>query len=115
MKKLVADATALSYYDQDKSLVIQCDASKTELGTVLMQGRKPITFASRALTPTECRYAQLEKEMLAITFSLTTFHQYTFGRHMHIISDHKPLQAIVKKPLDQAPRRLQGMLLKAQK
>ena len=115
VKTLVAEATVLSYYDQEKSLVIQCDASKAGLGTVLMQDGKPIAYASRALTPTECRYAQLEKEMLAITFSLTKFHQYTFGRHTHIISDHKPLQAIVKKPLDQAPRRLQGMLLKAQK
>ena len=115
VKKLVADATVLSYYDQDKSLVIQCDASKTGLGTVLMQEGKPIAYASRALTPTECQYAQLEKEMLAITFSLTKFHQYTFGRHTHIISDHKPIQAIVKKPFEQAPRRLQGMLLKAQK
>ena len=52
--------------------------------------------------------------MLAITFSLTKFHQYTFGPHTHITSDHKPLQAIVKT-LDQAPRRFQGMLLKAQK
>ena len=110
VKTLVAEATVLSYYDQDKSLVIQCDASKTGLGTVLMQDGKPIAYAT-----TECRYAQLEKEMLAITFSLTKFHQYAFGRHTHIISDHKPLQAIVKKPLDQAPRRLQGMLLKAQK
>ena len=97
VKTLVAEATVLSYYDQEKSLVIQCDASKTGLGTVLMQEGKPIAYASRALTPTECRYAQLEKEMLAITFSLTKFHQYTFGRHTHIISDHKPLQAIVIK------------------
>ena len=54
--------------------------------------------------------------MLLITFSQTKFHQYIIGRHTPIISDHKPLQAIVKKALDQATRRLlQGMLLKAQK
>ena len=81
--------------------MIQCDANKTGLGTVLVHEDKPIAYACRALTPTECRYAQLEKDMLAITFSLTKFHQYTFGRHRHIISDHKQLRAIVKKPLDQ--------------
>ena len=64
--------------------MIQCDASKTGLDTVLMQEGKPIAYASRALTPIECRYAQLEKEMLAMTFSLTKCHQYTFGRHTHI-------------------------------
>ena len=61
MKKLVADATVLSYYDQEKPLVIQCDASKTGFGAVLMQDGKPISYASRALTPTESRYAQIEK------------------------------------------------------
>ena len=54
VKTLVAEATVLSYYDQEKSLVIQCDASKTGLGTVLMQEDKPIAYACRALTPTEC-------------------------------------------------------------
>ena len=65
--KLVADSTVgATYYDQEKSLVIQCDASKTGLDTVIMQEGKPIAHESRALTPAECRYAHIEKEMLAI-------------------------------------------------
>ena len=31
---------------------------------------------------------------------------------MTVITDHKPLKAIVKKPIDRAPKRLQGMLLR---
>ncbi|KAK7105231.1 hypothetical protein V1264_016637 [Littorina saxatilis] len=79
-----------------------------------MQGGRPIAYSSRALTETETRYAQIEKEMLAIVFSLEKFHQYTFGRLVHIESDHKPLEAILQKPLSAAPRRLQGMMLRAQ-
>ena len=30
--------------------------------------------------------------MLAIVFSLERFNQYTFGRHVHTESDHKPLE-----------------------
>lgn len=59
------------------------------------------------------RYAQIEKEMLAVLFALTKFHQYTFGRFTKVMRDHKPLQFIIKKPLNQAPWRLQGMLLRA--
>ena len=33
----------------------------------------------------------------------------TFGRRTIVHSDHKPLEMIVKKPLHEAPRRLQGM------
>lgn len=113
IKKLVTSAPILTFYKQNDPLEIQCDASQKGLGAVLMQNGKPISYASRALTPTETRYAQIEKEMLAVVFALTKFHQYTYGRLTKIKSDHKPLQAIMKKPLDRAPRRLQGMLLRA--
>ena len=69
-------------------------------------------YASRAHSPTECEYAQIEKECLAIVFSLERFHQYAFGRKTIIHSDHKPLEMIVRKPLHKAPKRLQGMILR---
>ena len=49
-----------------------------------------------------------------IVFSLHKFYQYTFGCKVKIFTDHKPLQAIVKKPLSLPPKRLQGMILKTQ-
>ena len=51
--------------------------------------------------------------MLAIVFALEKWHQYTFGRPLPVYSDHKLLEAIKKKPLDRAPKRLQGMLVRA--
>ena len=92
--------------------MIQCDASNTGLGAVLFQDGKPLGYASRALSATECEYAQIEKECLAIVFSLERFHQYTFGRKTIIHSDHKSLEMIVRKPLHKAPKRLQGMILR---
>ena len=73
-----------------------------------------MAYASRALTETEQRYAQIEKEMLAIVFSLEKFHQYTYGRKVQVESDHKPLEMIFKKPLSAIPRRLQGMRMRLQ-
>lgn len=72
-------------------------------------------YTSRALTDAKTRYAQIEKEMLAIVIALERFNQYTFGRHVHIESDHKPLEAIMLKPLAQAPRCLQLMMMRLQK
>lgn len=43
------------------------------------------------------------------------FYQYTFGRMVIVQSDHKPLEIITKKPLHQAPKRLQRLLLRLQK
>jgi hypothetical protein len=51
------------------------------------------------------RYAQIEKEMLAVVFGLERFHQYTYGRSVNVDSDHKPLESRVKKSLLSAPRR----------
>lgn len=53
--------------------------------------------------------------MLAIVFSLEKFNQYTYGRHVKIQSDHKPLESILKKSLACAPKRLQGMMMRLQK
>lgn len=113
IKHLLTQAPVLAYFDPTKELSIQCDASGQGLGAALLQEGRPLAYASRALSDTETRYATIEKEMLAIVFSLEKWHQYTFGRPVVVYSDHKPLEAITKKPLDRAPKRLQGMLVRA--
>ena len=115
VKRLVTEAPVLSYYDPSSDLAIQCDASQKGLGAALLQNQKPVAYASRALTETETRYAQIEKEMLAIVYALEKFNQFTYGRHVTVYSDHKPLEAILKKPLACAPKRLQGMIMRLQK
>ena len=113
-KKLVTTAPVLVFYDSKKPLTLENDASEFGIGSALFQGGKPVAFASRSMSDVERRYAQIEKEMLAIQFGLTKFHQYTFGRDVNVITDHKPLVAITKKPLNKAPRRLQNMLIRIQ-
>ena len=115
VKKLIVSAPVLAYYKSTEALEIQCDISQSELGAALMQNGLSIAYASRALTKTESRYAQIEKEMLAIVFSVEKFNDYTFGRKTIVHTDHKPLESIVKKPLHCAPKRLQGMMIRLQK
>ncbi len=93
-------------------LEIQCNSSQSGLGTALMQNGHPIAYASRALTETESRYAQIEKEMMATVFSVEKFNDYTFGRRTIVHTNHKPLESIVKKPIHRDPKRLQGMMIR---
>ena len=63
VKKTLVNAPILSLYDPNKDTKISADASSYGLGAVLLQKQeddmwKPVTFISRALTPTETRYAQ---------------------------------------------------------
>ena len=113
VKDLVSKAAVLNIYDPEKELVVENDASEYGLGSVLLQDAKPIAYASRALSETEQRYAQIEKEMLAAVYGLEKFHHFTFGREVTVVTDHKPLVAIDAKPLSKAPRRLQNLLMRA--
>lgn len=79
-----------------------------------MQGGHSIVYASRALTETDTRYAQMKKEMLAIVFAVEKFNDYTFGNKTIVFSDHKKIKSILKKPLHLAPKRLQGMIIRFQ-
>eukprot|EP00731_Ephydatia_muelleri_P024558 Em0016g829a len=96
-KELLTSASVLVHYEPDRELVLACDASEYGVGAVLSHHfeegfDRPIAFASRTLAPAERKYSQLDKEALAIVFGVDKFHQYLYGRHFTILSDHKPLQ-----------------------
>ncbi|XP_072945729.1 uncharacterized protein [Epargyreus clarus] len=58
--------TLTALFDVSRPVVLSVDASSTALGAVLLQGGRPVEYASRTLTAAQIRYAQIEKELLAI-------------------------------------------------
>ena len=116
LKKAVVTTPVLRYYNLEEEVTLQCDASQFGLGAALLQNGQPVAYASRALTGAETRYAQIEKELLAIVFACERFEPYVYGRDIvHVETDHKPLEPIFVKELNAAPKRLQRMLLRLQK
>ena len=94
-KNLLTNSEALIHFNSKLPLVVIADSSAYGVGAVLchkVEGKEcPICFASRTLSASECNYCQLEKEALAIIFDLKKFHEYLWGQHFTIITDHKPL------------------------
>ena len=115
LKQMASSTPVLGYYDPSKPLPLSIDANSKGLGAVLFEDDKPLAYASRALTAAQQRYAQIEKETLAIVYGAKKFHQLTYGRPIVVESDHKPLQHILNRPLHQAPLRLQKMMLTLQR
>ncbi|GBN79965.1 hypothetical protein AVEN_154199-1 [Araneus ventricosus] len=112
IKMLVTATPVLGYYDLNKEVTIQVNASKNGLVATLMQEGMPTMFASQSLNKTEQQYAQIEKECLLIVFACERFHQFISGKEqIKLETDHKPLETIFKRELLKAPRRLQRMLL----
>ena len=48
--------------------------------------------------------------MLIIVFFLTRFHTHTYGREVTFYNNYRPLAAVVKKPVEDNPVRLQRMI-----
>ena len=112
---LICDVTTtpvLRFFDQSKSVVIQTKASSTGIEYVLFQDEQPIAYASRTLSNVECRYAQIEKELLAVVFACERFSYHVCGREITIRNDHRPLEAIITKSIHATTPRLQRMLLR---
>ena len=112
-KDLISRVLVLSHYDPLKELTLENDACEYGLGAALIQDEQPVANASLSLSDTVKRYAQIEKEMLAVVYGQEKIHHYTHGRKVNVFTDQKPLVSICQKPLAKAPKRIQNLQLRA--
>ncbi len=120
LKTLLTSEPVLTFFDPSKRTKISTDASKDGLGAVLLQAEgdswRPVAYASRTMTPSECRYAQIEKECLGLVYGVERFHSYVYGLPTFVAeTDHKPLIAIIKKNLNQMSPRIQRLMMRLQR
>ncbi|XP_055623435.1 uncharacterized protein K02A2.6-like [Toxorhynchites rutilus septentrionalis] len=100
IKTALISPQVLMQYDPDLPLILATDASKTGLGAVLSHRlgsglERPIAYASCAMSHTEQRYPQIDKEALAIVWAVKKFFNYLYARRFTLVTDNKPLSQIL--------------------
>ena len=98
LKTLLASTEVLAHYDMKLPLRLDCDASAYRVGAVLSHkfpdgSERPIAYASRTLSDAEKN--QIKQEGLALVFGIRKFHKYIYGWHFTLVTDHKPLLAML--------------------
>lgn len=99
LKSGLAKYKTFAFFDPDLETFLVADASPVGLGAVLFQKSKDgnykvISYASKTLSEVERRYAQTEREALALVWAPEKFHYYLYGKFFWLITDHKPLVSI---------------------
>ena len=107
MKKEIVRAPILVYYNPKKETILQTNASIKGFCACLLQDQKPVYFASKALTETQCGYVAIEIESLDVACAMEKFHHFLYTSHFILETDQLPLEAILSKSLNQATPRLQ--------
>ena len=88
IKRIVACDTLLIYPDFNKKMGIHTDDIDLQLGTVIIQDGKTITFYGHKLTGTQTSYTVTGKELLNIVETLIGSFTLLLGQRKNIYSYH---------------------------
>ena len=91
IKRIMAHNTLSAYPDFNEELNIRSNAINLQLGAVIIQKVKLISFYSIKLTDSQKSYTVTENEMLSIIETLKEFITILLGKIFRIYTDHKKL------------------------
>ena len=120
VKEVLTSDTVMAYFDSNKQTELVTDASPCGLSAILSQhtpgktDRKIVAYVSKSLSPTECRYSQVEKEALAIVWAVERLHLYLYGAPFTLHTDCKPVELILNNNRSKPPARIERWNLRLQ-
>ena len=104
LKKKCTTAPVLAFTDLKKPFLLETDASKYGLGTILQQVQEdgryhPVAYMSHALHGSEANYHSSKLEFLALKWAMTQqFKEYLMYQPFTIRTDNNPLTYVLTTP-----------------
>ena len=101
LKDALAAAATLSQPNYDLPMELHPDACGYGIGCALVQKvdglERPLAFASRLLSKSECNYSITEKECLALVWDTKKFRSFIWGNKVQVYTDHQALCWLMTK------------------
>jgi hypothetical protein len=99
LKKCLIEAPVLALPDFNKEFIIECDASGSGLGAILMQGKNPIAYFSKALGPRNLVKSAYEKELMACVLAIQHWRPYLLGRRFVVSTEQRSLKDLLQQKI----------------
>jgi hypothetical protein len=100
LKSKLTSSPILHLPNLSKALILRSDASNDGIGAVLLQEHDqelfPVAYASKKLNKHQRVYSTMEKECLAVIWSIRKFATFLYGKEFVIQTDHQPLTCLRK-------------------
>ncbi|XP_043807599.1 uncharacterized protein LOC110608432 isoform X2 [Manihot esculenta] len=97
LKRALTTTPILALPNFELMFILECDASESGIGAVLLQETKPVAFFSRALATRHTKLPAYERELIGLVKAIKHWQSYLWGKKFLVRTDHYTLKFLLEQ------------------